>query len=316
MAEQALVAQLRVDLSKFDADLRKATQNAEQATKGISDALDRVENSVKPLPQQFQHMGNEVQKTSNHLDTAAKTTSRLSGALNTMKGALGALGLLVTAQQVMQFALEMGRAAEAMTGVQQQLVRVTGSTQAAAKEMAFIRAETNRLALSTLDGAKGYARLANAAQGTQLAGEAVRQIFVALNTITRANRLSQEEYGRVLNQVTQIISKGKIQTEELITLAESGIPAFTMLGQSMGVTGTQLGEMLQKGQVPAQALILLAGKLQTEFGALAEQAAQTMPAKFARGWNQIKLEVIDAAQGILESGELINAFQFKSNMLH
>ena len=313
MAEQVLVADLRIGLTQFDADLKKAIAAAESASEEISKAFDKVGTNVRSLPTEVKKLNDSLKKTADASEKAAAASQKQSTALSTLKGALGALGLHVTAQQMVQFALNTVKAAEALASIEQQFTLLTGSQKAAKEEMAFIRAETDRLALSTLEGAKGYARLANAAKGTKLEGEGVRQVFIGLNTVTRALRLSQEEYGRVLNQVTQIIAKGKIQTEELMTLAESGIPIYTMLAKSMGVSAETLSDMLQKGKVSSQALILLVGEIQKKYDELAEQAANTIPAQIERGWNKILQETTDVVQGILKSGELLRAFKFDGN---
>lgn len=315
MAEQVLVADLRVNITKFDADLRKATQSAEKASAGIAKALDRIDSSLKTLPAEVSKLNQSLQQTEQATTRAAQATERQTQTLGRLKGVLGSLGLLVTAQQMIQFAVSTVKAAESLSSIERQFKILTGSQKAAQTEMAFIRGETERLALSTLEGAKGYARLANAAAGTKLAGEGVRQVFMALNTVTRALALSNDEYGRILNQVTQIISKGRVQTEELITLSESGIPIFTMLAKSMNVSGEALADMLQKGKVSSQALILIVEEIQKRYAELARQASQTVPAQIQKGWNRLLLEVVDLTQGILNSGELLNAFKFESNIL-
>lgn len=315
MAEQALIADLRIGLNKFDADLKKAMQAADKASANISTALNRVDNSVKTLPSEFNKLNNTLRQTEQATNRAAAASEKQSAVMGKLKGVLGSLGLLVGAREMLQFAGATIRASEAMTGVEQQLTKLTGSTQASAKEMAFIRAETDRLALSTLEGAKAYARIANAAKGTTVAGEGVRRVFTAMNELTRANRLSTEQYGNIMNQVTQIISKGKIQTEELVTISENGIPAFNMLASAMGVTKEALADMLQAGSVSADNILLLADKIHEEYAGLAEAASSTIPAMFSRGLNQVKNEFIDLATGVLQSGELINAFKFESNIL-
>jgi tape measure domain-containing protein len=310
MAEQALIASLRVDLTRFDADLRKAMQSADKTSSGISSALNKVDASLKPLPAEFNKLNNSLRQTEQATNRAAAASEKQIGIMSKLKGALGALGLLVTAQQLAQFATTTIRAAEAMAGVNQQLTKLTGSSQAAQATMSFIRSEASRLALNTVDAAQGFARLANAAKGTRIEGEGTRRVFQALNELARANRLSSEEYGRVLNQVTQILAKGKIQTEELITLSESGIPAFRLLGEAMGVTGKQLAEMMQKGQVSSDNMLLLANKIHQEYASLAEAASNTIPAKFARGFEMIKQEFVDLVTGVLASSELIKAVDY------
>src|SRR5688572_23636847 len=130
MAE-ALIADLRIGLTKFDADLRRATQAAERGTASITGALNKVDQSLSGLSGEFNRFNRQLQETERQSTRAAQASEKHSAVLGRMKGALGALGLLVTAQQFVQFAASAVRSAEAMTGVQQQLRVLTGSTQAA-----------------------------------------------------------------------------------------------------------------------------------------------------------------------------------------
>jgi len=316
VAEQALVADLRVGLDKFNADLQRAQSAADRATANMRKALENVGSGAGPAANEIQKVNTKLDETTQAANKTAQSVSqKLNPALQTMKGMLGALGIDVGARALVQFATSAIKAAESITGVERQLTSLRGSSTAAAAEMAFIRAETDRLALSNLDGAKAYARLANAAKGTKLDGEALKFVFQAIGETMRATGASSEVYNRVLNQLTQTMAKGKFQGEELSTMAENGVPAFQKLADAMGVTTKELSKMLQAGTVSSDNMLLLANQLHKDYAALAEAAATTIPAQFTRGFNTIFNEFVDLTKGVLASSEAIKAVEFESNML-
>ena len=316
MVEQALVADLRVGLDKFNADLQKAQSAADRATANMRKALENVGSGAGPAANEIQKVNTKLDETTQAANKTGQAVSqKLNPALQTMKGMLGALGIDVGARALVQFATSAIKAAESITGVERQLTSLRGSSTAAAAEMAFVRAETDRLALSNLDGAKAYARLANAAKGTKLDGEALKFVFQAISETMRATGASSEEYNRVLNQLTQTMAKGKFQGEELTTLAESGVPAYQKLAAAMGVTTVQLTKMIQAGAVSSDNMLLLANQLHKDYAALAEAASTSIPAQFTRGFNTIFNEFVDLTKGVLASSEAIKAIEFESNML-
>lgn len=305
---EVLAAELRLGIEKFNSDLNKATKAAERGTKDISESFDKIDDAVKDLPKDFGKLNKEIERTKDQLSKTAQSGSKFTGFLTTLKGGIAALGLAAAGKALFDFGRSMVDASQQLKSVQQQLEIATGSFEAAGQAMAFIREETNRLGQNTLTGAQGFARLANAAKGTAVEGEGVRQIFSALNELSIANRLSTQQYGNVMNQVTQIISKQRIQTEELITLSENGIPAFRLLSEAIGSTGEQLADSLSKGEVPFESILLLTQKIRDEFGGIADEASTSIPASFQRVKNAITGGFADLFGGVLDSQELRNVF--------
>ena len=56
----------------------------------------------------------------------------------------------------------------------------TGSAEAAGREMAFVRAEAERLGLDVLAAAEGFSAFAAAARGTKIEGQGARDVFIAV----------------------------------------------------------------------------------------------------------------------------------------
>lgn len=83
-----------------------------------------------------------------------------------------------------------------------------------------------------------------------------------------------EEIGRLTAAFGQIKAKGKVQTEEVLQLAELGVPAFKILEKQLGLTSDALQDQLADGAIKSDAAIraLKAGLDDTFGGSSAAQA--------------------------------------------
>ena len=146
---------------------------------------------------------------------------------------------------------------------------LTGSAAAAAAEQKFVRDEAQRLGISLADAQESYLKLAAAARGTALEGEAARKVFSAVAGAASTLGLSSAETSGALLAISQMMSKGTVQAEELRGQLGERIPgAFQIAARAMGVTTSALSEMLDRGQ-------LLADDFLPKF---AEQLAKEIPA--------------------------------------
>ena len=116
-----------------------------------------------------------------------------------------------TALSVAQSVVKTGIAIES---INKTLLSVTGSSKEAAQEMKFLEAESLRLGLSLQDGGKAYAKLLAAGKG-KLAMEDIRSTFTAVSEAGTVLGLSQEDQSGAIRAIQQMLSKGKIQAEEL-----------------------------------------------------------------------------------------------------
>jgi tape measure domain-containing protein len=168
------------------------------------------------------------------------------------------------------------------------LTVITGSTAAAAKELEYLGGVTKRLNLPIEEATRGYTQLTAAAKGTILEGEGVRQIFTAISSASKVLGLSSAETSRALNAVQQMISKGKISSEELRQQLGEVMPgAFQAFAKSLGVTTQELDKLLENGEVGIDSLLYFAQQLQKEYGKAAT-ATNTLNDRFTAFNNSVK----------------------------
>lgn len=153
---------------------------------------------------------------------------------------------------------------------------LTGSIGGAASELDFVRSEAARLGLEITSTAEAYGKFAFAAKGTTLQGDQARKIFSSVAEASRAMGLSSSETEGALLALSQMMSKGSVQAEELKgQLGERLSGAFNLAAEAMGMSTAELGKQLEKGGLLANDLLpKLADKLHETFGASAVQAAE------------------------------------------
>jgi tape measure domain-containing protein len=175
---------------------------------------------------------------------------------------------------------------------------VSGSARAAGESFGYISELSYRLGLDLATTAQGFASFSAAAMGTSLEGQQTRQIFEAVATAARALSLSSDDTEGALRALSQMISKGNVQAEELRGQLGERLPgAFQLAARAMGVTTGELNKMLEQGQVAATDLLpKLAVELQKTFGKGAQEAADSLGANVSRlatAWDTFKAAVGD-----------------------
>lgn len=211
-----------------------------------------------------------------------------------LQAAVLAVGITALVRDSVNVALALERTSKTF-------VAVTGTSQGAGREMAFVRAEAERLGLVLTNTAQSYASLMAASRGTVLEGQATRDIFSAISEAATVLGLSSDQASGALQAIQQMISKGTVQAEELRGQLGERLPgAFQLAARAMGVTTAELGKMLEGGKVLASDLLpKLATELRRTFGA----GLTTAVTSFQANLNRLKNDV-DELKGSLGRGFL------------
>jgi tape measure domain-containing protein len=167
-----------------------------------------------------------------------------------------------------ELAQEMTDAALKAQGFQTGLSAVAGGAAGAASETAFLRSESERLGLVVNDQVGRFMSLAGATNGTALAGEATREIWLGLVEAGVALNRSAEQQGRAMDAVSQIASKGVVAMEEVRGQLAEAIPGATQIAaRAMGMTSGAFIELVSSGELLAQDFLpKFAAQLRSEFG--------------------------------------------------
>lgn len=141
-------------------------------------------------------------------------------------------------------------------GFERALTAITGSSKAAQDSLEDLRAIADRTGYRMADLAQRYVSLTAAAKGTVVQGELQRRLFEATTRTGAAYGLTAERLSDSFYALEQIVSKGKVQMEELRGQLGDALPgAFQIAARAMGVTTSQLSDMLKKGALLSEDFI-------------------------------------------------------------
>ena len=152
----------------------------------------------------------------------------------------------------------------------------------AKQELAFIRAEADRLGLSFLDTADSAKMFFAASKGSAIAKDA-HDIFSAFSELAVTMRLSKEQTSGMFLALGQSASKGKLMAQELREQLGEKVPGiFKVIADALGVTTSQLDKMLEEGKVGLDALSKAVPVIRERFGSALPEAINSTTAAIGR----------------------------------
>lgn len=170
-----------------------------------------------------------------------------------------------------------------------------------AGELDYVRGVADRLGMSLADAAEGYSKFAIAGRAAGFQANDTRYVFEKFSEVSRVYNLSIEETSGVFKALEQILSKGKVQAEELRgQLGDRLSGAFYQFANSLGITTQQLDKLLETGKVPADFLLLFAKQFGASVKDQVEPASKSFTAQVAR----MNTALFDFRNAVSEAGFL------------
>lgn len=155
----------------------------------------------------------------------------------------GGLGLSELVGRFAQVARETSRVTTA-------LKNVSGGTAQYADNLAFVTRLAKQYGLEVNALTANYARFAATANVSGMSLLDQRKIFESLSRASTAFGLSAEQTNYVFNALSQMMSKGKISSEELRQQMGEQLPvALQAMAKAAGVSMGELDKLLQQGQL-------------------------------------------------------------------
>ena len=211
-------------------------------------------------------------------DGASARTSRFDSALTRAGGALAAVGrgaTLAGAAIGIAGAAGVGFGLKFNATMEQNEVAFTNFLGSAGKARAYLNdlykiSATTPFEFPELTGAaRRFLAFGFSAQKT-------KDLLLTVGDAVAGIGGGAAEIDRVTMALGQIQAKGKLSTEELLQLAELGIPAFEILRKQLGLTGAELETKLRQGAIGAdQAIGALQRGMNEKFKGMAAAQSKT-----------------------------------------
>ena len=262
------------DFKKLRADLTGLNSSMMTMNQALLTALSRIEK----LGHQSAATGKEV--------------SALGKAMGYLKGFLAVEALRQVGTAMVDVALATDRLDKAY-------LAITGSAAGAQEQLNFIKDTSQQLGLEYLTTAESAKTFFSASKGTTLEKD-MNQIFTSFSQAGAAMSLSSDQMQGVFLALGQMISKGKVQAEELRGQLGERLPgAFQMAARAMGMTTAELDKFMADGKLVADDLLpKLADYLTGKYAAAAEEAAKGVQGSInnmSNAWTAFKQNVTDNA---------------------
>ncbi|QXV73591.1 putative tail tape measure protein [Rhizobium phage RHph_X2_30] len=249
-----------------------------QASQATGAATQQAANGATSLRNAFAGIYGESRKSLSLFQRIRGEILALTAGYIGLQAAIGQIRGVINAFQTIE-------AAQSRLGVV-----FNQDTSRVANELAFLERNAQRLGISFEVLSNQYSKFAVAADAANFTSTATRDIFLSVAEAGRVNKLSMDQLNGVFLALEQMISKGKVSSEELRRqLGDRLAGAFTIFADAIGVSTAELDEMLRKGEVVADQTNLLkfADELKKRFGPQLAAALQTTTAELGRFQNNI-----------------------------
>ena len=265
-------------------ELAGKSQKVEEATRKVTKATDSAASSMgkyETATGGAKNASDKMAASSRQVETA---TQSMTGQFERLKSAVLAATSAFAALQAAQAVREIVAAQVAYERLTVAMTAAMGATRRGAEAMAFVKSEAARLGLSLADASQAYAKLAAASRGTALEGDKARKIFTAVSEAATALQLSSGETSGALYAISQMMSKGTVQAEELRGQLGERLPgAFQLAAKAMGVSTMELGKMLEGGKLLSDDFLpRFADALREQYAGSVEQASRSTGANLNR----------------------------------
>lgn len=205
-----------------------------------------------------------------------------------MGAAMGAAFALGLSKYGIEKALE---SAFVLEPIMKQFETLAGSTRGAAKEFEFLTEVADKNAISIEENAASYTRLAIGFQKQGLGAQVAREAYIATANAAATLGLSAAETNGVLVAFSQIASKGKVSSEELIGQIGERVPgAFQIAADAMNMTTQELMKNLEQGNIMADEFLpKFTARMAEAFGGDIANKTDTMRGALTRLKNELLL---------------------------
>jgi tape measure domain-containing protein len=209
-----------------------------------------------------------------------KLGSSFAGATRYMIAAaasLAAMGLAAFIKSCIDAQLQVERLGRLLNAA-------AGNANLGGREMEYAREMTKKFGLDLASTTESYGKFMAAIRGTTMEGEKGRRVFESVAGASTALGLRADETAGIFKALEQMISKGKVQMEELRGQLGERLPgAFKMAADAMGVSTAELDKNLAAGKVMADELLpKLAAELDKTYGKAAVEGARSAQAEINR----------------------------------
>lgn len=292
----------------------------DQSKKVLQDliASEKASNAeIKKAQREFDKYNDKVNKANKAVSNFSKTgLGKLTSGFRNLIGAFGIVGGVYMFADMAKSVYSLSKTLESLDYA---LTTVSDDAYEVARTKEFLSDITNRYGAELVTTTERYIKFMTAAKQSNVSLTETENIFRTVTKAAGVLGLKTHELEGIYLALEQMLSKGKVTTEELRRQLGERLPgAFGIMAESLGVTTQELDKMLKAGEVlSSEALPKFAEQLEKAYGIENIQRVDTLIASQIRLSNSW-IEYVDAVReggGVLGS-TLKNVFNLLSSLIN
>jgi tape measure domain-containing protein len=250
-AYQNLIAKREIAKKKLQDEISKQQQNTVE---------------IKKAQKEYDRLAARVNKANAAVSNFSKTG--LGQAVTGFKNLMAAFGVMGGVYLFAEIARGVFELTKKLQSLDYALKTVMPEAEKLAQTQVFLKETANKYGASIVALTERYIKFYAAAKQSNFALEDTEKIFSKVTKAAGVLGLRKDELNGVFLALEQMISKGKVTTEELRRQLGERLPgAFGIMANAMGVTVSELDKMLRKGEIlSSEALPKFADALEQAYG--------------------------------------------------
>ncbi|WP_293916525.1 MULTISPECIES: tape measure protein [unclassified Sphingobacterium] len=243
-------------LSKETELLKKQLQNLPDAFDRITGAINKNNKEAVDLQKQIKANTDALKEMDAQMSMHYRNVGNYSSALSSLEGAggkiLGIAGSILGFSSLEDVVRKLFETTLQLDNLDTVMKYTSVTSNEFKRNMDFLIRTSDDLGLEFLTTSNAFRIWTGAAKESNLTSTQTRWIFESVAKAASTMRMSADDTQGVFLALSQILSKGKVQAEELRGQLGERLPgAFAMAAKAMGVTEQELNKMLEKGEVVA-----------------------------------------------------------------
>jgi tape measure domain-containing protein len=226
----------------------------------------RNTNETKKAQKEYDRLTAKVNQANKATSNFSKTG--LGGAVKGLKNLVMAFGVVGGVQLFAQMAKDVFELTKKLDGLSFAMQKIIPSSFELQQTTQFLKETTNAYGTEIVSTTERYIKFLAAAKQSNLSLGATEKIFGTVTKAAGVLGLKTDELTGVYLALEQMLSKGKVTTEELRRQLGERLPgAFGIMANAVGVTVSELDNLLKKGEIlSAEALPKFADALEVAYG--------------------------------------------------
>lgn len=293
-------------------------QKQKEAKKILEDLITtqgRNSKETRLAQKEYDKLSNRV----NHANNATRnfSNSGLKGALSGVKNLIAAFGIIGGASMFASLVKDTFALTKTLDSMRFSMEAVIKDEIELAQTTGFLRRTAADYGADLVVLTNRYIKFRAATDQAGFSAASTQKIFSTMTKAAGVLGLKKDELQGVFLALEQMVSKGKVTTEELRRQLGERLPgAMDIMATSMGVTTATLDEMLKKGEViTADVLPKFAEQVEIAFGLENVKKVETLQAATARlstAWT-VLVEEWSQSEGV--SSKLMKVIDFMADNL-